>query len=343
MNKTRSSDSQARASHRTLATCALVALLSVAGYGLPPGPVQEKKVQEKKAQPRQDRKQDEQKQGDDDLIQLRSDLVVVNLSVTNPEGQYIHGLSAKDFKLLEDNGPQQVEQFIAEEAPFAAAVLIDMSGSMQYKFGLVRGAAASFLEQIRENDQVAVYGFNNKIRQYQDFSNARDLSDYIWDAEAKDNTKLYDCMDEAITALAARTEKRRAILLITDGWDSLSKTNMGAVMKRALAEGVTIHSIDLTDDSPAAGNINVAMLLRRGRSEMKEFAAQTGGRYVHSPQGEKVEEAFTNLIEELRNQYTLTYYSSNTRRDGRWRKINVTTLKDGLAVRARQGYYAPKD
>jgi Ca-activated chloride channel family protein len=322
-----------------VAIMALVALLSTAGYGLSPGPVQEKKARTRPPE----QKRDEPKQPDDDLIQLRSDLVIVNLSVTNTAGQYAHGLAARDFKLLEDNAPQQVTHFLAEEAPFAATVLIDMSGSMQYKFGLVRGAAATFLEQIRENDQVAVYGFNNKVRQYQDFSNARDLSDYIWDAEAKDNTRLYDCMDEAITALQARAEKRRAILLITDGWDSLSKTSMGAVMKRALAESVTIHAIDLTDDSPMAGTSNGAMLLRRGRSEMKEFAAQTGGRYLHSPQGEKVEESFNNLIEELRNQYTLAYYSSNSARDGRWRRIDVATTKDGLAVRARRGYYAPKD
>lgn len=342
MNKTGSRDPHGRARHLTLALCALLALLLASASGPPPAPAQEKKAREKSAR-QADQNRPGQKQSDDDLIQLRSDLVVVNCSVTNGQGQYVHGLTSGDFKLLEDNAPQQVAQLIAEEAPFAAAVLIDMSGSMQYKFGLVRGAAATFLEQIRENDQVAVYGFNNKVRQFQDFSNARDLSDYIWDAEAKDNTRLYDCMDEAITALAGRPEKRRAILLITDGWDSLSKASMGSVMKRALAEGVTIHSIDLTDDSPMIGTSNAAMLLRRGRGEMKEFASQTGGRYLHSPQGEKVEEAFTNLVEELRNQYTLTYYSSNTKRDGRWRKIDVAALKDGLAVRARRGYYAPKD
>ena len=75
---------------------------------------------------------------------------------------------------------------------------------------------------------------------------------------------------------------------------------------------------------------------------MKEFADKTGGRYVRSPQGDKLEEEFTNIVEELRNQYTLTYYSTNTKRDGRWRKLSVGLSKEGLTARSRKGYWAAK-
>ncbi len=276
-------------------------------------------------------------------MRLHSDLVVVSVTVTDAAGQYAHGLTAKDFALFEDDAPQKINSFSAEEAPFAAAILIDMSGSMGYKFGLVRGAAASFVERIRDNDQVAVYGFNNKIKQFQDFTNLRDISEYIWDAKAEDQTRLYDCMDEAIAALAKREEKRRAILLISDGCDTQSgKATFDSVMKKALAEGITVYAVDLIEDEAMMTSATEAMALRRGRGEMKEFADKTGGRYVHSPQGDKLEEEFTNVVDELRNQYTLTYYPTNTKRDGRWRKIAVTTSKSGLAIRARRGYYAPK-
>lgn len=295
-----------------------------------------------RSQDKKTRPDDSQPNGDD-TVKLHSDLVVVNLIVTDAGGQYAHGLGLKDFSVIEDGATQTVNAIISEEASFAAAILIDMSGSMDYKFGLVRAAAASFVDHIRDNDQVAVYGFNNKVKMFQDFSDLRDISEYIWDAKAEDNTRLYDCANEAIVALEKRPEKRRAILLISDGCDTTSqKATFDSVMKKSLADGVTIYTIDLIDDGARAGSGSDVMGLRRGQSEMKEFASQTGGRYVHSPQGDKLEEAFANITDELRNQYTLTYYSSNQKRDGRWRKLKVSASRPGLTTRTRKGYWAPK-
>jgi Ca-activated chloride channel family protein len=292
----------------------------------------------------QEKKQPSASPSQDDAVRLRADLVVLNITVTNQAGQYAHGLAARDFTVLEDGASQAISLFSAEEAPFAAAILIDMSGSMGHKFGLVRASAASFIENIRDNDQVAVYGFNNKIHLFQDFSNSRDISDYVWDAEARDSTRLYDCMDVAIDALAGREERRRAVLLISDGWDSSStKSSLDSVMKKAMAAGITIYSVDLTDNNELMGSASYVALLRRGRSDMQEFANQSGGQYIHSPQGDKLDEAFGNVIEELRNQYTLGYYPSNEKRDGRWRKLSVKLSGQGLSVRTRRGYFAPKD
>lgn len=293
--------------------------------------------------PPQDKKTRGQQQEQEDPVRLHSDLVVVNATVTDQAGQYAHGLSARDFTLLEDGIAQKIESFLAEEAPFAAAILIDMSGSMSFKFGLARAAAAIFIDRIRDNDQVALYGFNRKVHMFQDFSNSRDITDYIWDAKAEDVTRLYDCMSEAIEALSRREETRRAILLISDGWDSAStKASLDSVMKKAAAAATIIYSIDLIDNNALMGSGSEVIPLRRGRREMQEFANQTGGRYLHTPQGDKLEEAFTNIVEELRNQYTLTYYSTNEKRDGRWRKLNVSVSRQGLSARARRGYYAPK-
>jgi len=291
----------------------------------------------------QNKREKPESQSRDDSVRLHSDLVVVNVVVTDAKGEYAHGLTSKDFAVSEDGAPQSLDSFLAEETAFAAAILIDMSGSMEYKFSLVRAAAASFLDHIRENDQVAVYGFNDKIKMFQDFSDLRDISDYVWDAKAENTTRLYDCAGEAISALESRPEKRKALLLISDGWDSSShKASFDSVMKKALADGITIYSVDLIDDTARMGNGSETIGLRRGQSEMKEFASQTGGRYVHSPQGDKLEEAFVNIVDELRNQYTLTYYSSNHKRDGRWRKLNVTVSRQGLTARSRRGYWAPK-
>ena len=279
----------------------------------------------------------------DEPLRLTSDLVVLNLTITEKKGLYAHGLTIKDFQVFEDGASQSLESFSAEEAPFAVAILVDMSASMQQKFGLVRGAAASFIEQIRDNDQVAVFGFNNEVRLFQDFSNLRYITDYIWDAEARDKTRLYDCLDEAVEALDKRSERRRAILLISDGWDvSSRKASFDSALKKALSTGVTVYSVDLVDNQMLMQSGRSAHLLQRGRKEMEVMADRTGGRYIRSPLADGLEDAFNNIIDELRNQYTVTYYSANNKRDGRWRTINVKLSRSDLTARTRKGYYAPK-
>ena len=162
-------------SERKLAAIFLASLLSLF-FVIPSLPADHS--QDKKTRP------DDSQSNGDDTLKLHSDLVVVNLIVTDAKGQYAHGLGMKDFSVVEDGSAQTVNALISEEAPFAAAILIDMSGSMDYKFGLVRGGAASFIDHIRDNDQVAVYGFNNKVKMFQDFSDLRDISEYVWDAKA---------------------------------------------------------------------------------------------------------------------------------------------------------------
>ena len=326
---------------RSLLCCtAILALLATGAYSLS-GTDQEKKKPRADTQTQPADSQAQRR--DDEPLRLHSDLVVVSVTVIDSKGEYARGLKAADFKISEDDAAQEVSLFSAEEAPFAAAILIDMSGSMGYKFGLVRAAAASFIDHIREDDQVAVYGFNNKVRLLQEFSDSHDISDYVWDAKAEDTTRLYDCIDQATDALAKRSEKRRAVLMISDGWDSSSRSaGFDSVMKRALTAGVTIYAVDLIEDSSLLGSGSDAIPLRRGRGEMQEFAARTGGRYVHSPQGDKLDGEFSSIVDELRNQYTLAYYSTNPKRDGRWRKLGVSVLRPGLTTRSRRGYWSPK-
>ena len=290
----------------------------------------------------QKRDKESKDSGDDDKISLHADLVVVNATVADPGGKYVHGLSAKDFKITEEGVPQTVDAFSAEEAPFAAAILIDMSASMERKLGMARSAAASFVDNIRDDDQVAVYGFNTEIQLFQEFSNLRDINDRIWDVTAKDNTRVFDCVAEAVESLAKRPERKRAILLLTDGWDSASKHTRESVLKGAFAAGITIYTVDMIDDNLLIGNASYVQPLRQGRGILRDIAEQTGGRYVYSPQGDGLEPAFISIVEELRNQYTLTYYSTNEKRDGRWRKLSVAVTQPGVTIRSRRGYFAPK-
>src|SRR5918997_6587085 len=132
----------------------------------------------------------QESQDDDDVLRVNTDLVVVNVTVTDASGKYARGLRRADFKLIEDGREQQISSFGAEETPFAAAVLLDFSGSMEKRVSMARAAAIRFLDGLREEDVAAVYRFDSEIKQIQDYSPSRDLAPLAFGMRAKGMTSL---------------------------------------------------------------------------------------------------------------------------------------------------------
>jgi Ca-activated chloride channel family protein len=278
-----------------------------------------------------------QQSQDDDVLRVNTDLVVVNVTVMDASGKYARGLRRADFKLLEDGKEQTISSFSAEETPFAAAVLLDFSGSMENRVSLARSAAIHFLDGLRDEDVAAVYSFESKIEQLQDFSSSRDLAPIAFGKRAKGMTVLNDAIMRAAEDLAHRPEKRRAIVVLSDGADTKSSASMEKTLTATINASVTIYTVDMS--SPETTDL-------RGRAQaagaLRNFANKTGGRYVSTPGGQALREAFSSIVEELGNQYTLAYQSSNRARDGRWREIEVKLSHAELTTRTRKGYRAPK-
>ena len=152
---------------------------------------------------------------------------------------------------------------------------------------------------------------------------------------------MYDCLDEAAEELDEQPEQRRAILLISDGFDHGSRVGYDPTVRRVLDAGATIYAIDL---APMGGKKSLGQDQEvRAKQVMRALAEKSGGRYFASRGGDDLRSAFEAIIEELGNQYTLGYYSSNTRNDGKWRKISVTSGRPGLQLRTRAGYTAPRE
>ncbi len=203
---------------------------------------------------------------------------------------------------------------------------------------LARAACARFANGLREGDAVAIYSFGgSKIRMLQDFTELRDVADEVWDLKAEGETPLYDGVFTAAAALGKRSEKRRAILLVSDGADTRSRHSFEDAIRRVTASGIAVYAVDLSDSA-----LYHTGSQDNGAQVLKEFCVKTGGRFFRTPGGSKLRDAFTLTVEELRNQYTLTYEPSNDRRDGRWRAIEVRLNRPKLNIRARQGYHAPK-
>ncbi len=278
-------------------------------------------------------------QQDDEVVRVNTDLVVLNVTVTDKAGEYVPELRLPDFKVFEDGKEvpaSVIANFGVHESPFAAVVLLDTSGSMETRLSLGRSAAIRFLDGLRPEDVAAVFKFDYKIEQVQDFSSGRDLAHMAYSIKARGMTTLYDAILEAVNALTARQEVRKAIVVLSDGMDTYSKTSSSKALEAAMAIGASIYAVDMSaSDAGGPRNAQSAMIL-------KSFAEKSGGRFVATPGGPALRDAFTSIARELGHQYTISYRPLNQARDGRWRSLEVKLSRPDLIVRTRKGYRSPK-
>lgn len=271
---------------------------------------------------------------DDDVVRVNTDLVVLNATVLDKDGKFVPGLKRTDFQVFEDGAEQKLVTFTAEETPFAAAILLDTSGSMETRLTLGRSAAIRFLEGLREDDVAAVYNFDMKVEQIQDFAPGRDLPARAYGLRPKTMTALNDAVLRAADDLAKRDEKRRAIVVLSDGGENYSRASSDKALDHALQAGATIYAANMSETGPGR---DIA-----GTSILKNLAEKSGGRYVASPGGQELRDSFAAIAEELGHQYTLAYRPINKARDGRWRAIQVKPGRADVTARTRKGYRAPK-
>jgi Ca-activated chloride channel family protein len=274
-------------------------------------------------------------QDDDEVVRVNTELVVLNVTVTNKSGQYVKGLKKSDFKIYEDGvevQPDAIASFALQEAPYAAVVLLDSSGSMEARFALARSAAIRFLDGLRPEDVAAVYRFDSKVERVQEFSGGRDLAPTAYAIRARGMTTLNDAIVEAAKTLADRPEQRKAIVVLSDGMDTFSKATTDKAVQSALAVGASIFAVDMA-------SLEVAGSARQqSASQLKAFAEKTGGRFISTPGGPELRDAFTGIANELGQQYTIAYRPANRKRDGKWRTLEVKVQREEVTARTRKGY-----
>lgn len=275
-------------------------------------------------------------QQDDDVISVDSSIVVLNATVTDFAGKAVTGIPKKSFRVFEDGVEQEITSFSADETPFAAVILLDTSGSMEQRVSLARSAAIQFLYGLRVDDNAAIYNFDSKVNLVQDFSNSRDLRDSFFDLKADGMTALNDAIYLAADVLSKRTEKRRAIIVLSDGSDTMSKKSSDKALQAASAVNATIYTVDM---SAINDNSKTRM---QNQGALKTFAEKTGGKFVATPGGVAMRDAFKRIVEELGVQYTVTFHPTNTKKDGKWRTLELRVAKPDLTIRTRKGYKAPK-
>lgn len=276
---------------------------------------------------------------DDDVVRIDTDLVVLNVTVLDKDGNYVPGLKLADFKVFEDGKEvpiSLISSFGAHESPFASVILLDTSGSMESRMSLGRSAAIRFLDGLRPEDVAAVYNFDYRIERVQDFSSGRDLAPMAFGLRAKGMTALYDAIVRAAETLALRSEQRKAIVVLSDGMDTQSKASSGKALEAALSVNAGIYAVDMSaNDGGASRNLQSSLLL-------KGFAEKSGGRFIATPGGPALRDAFASIAQELGHQYTIAFRPATRAHDGRWRTLDVKLSRPELTVRTRKGYRSPK-
>ncbi len=293
----------------------------------------------------------------------------------------VPNLQKTDFQLYEDGNPQEIGRFLETAEPFHLLLLIDVSGSTQEYLGLIQDACIQFTRQIGPEDEIAVATFNSTYRLRQDFTGdrARAVS-AIQQIRSGGGTAVYDALLEAVNHIS-RVEGRKAIVLFSDGVDNQLEGNAGdgsratfPQLYREIQEAdALIYTIFLDTEGSAGtpgrsggGVIDILGDILRGggvggrrpggyprrpvsnraayeeaRQQMEMIAEQTGARMYAPNRSQDLSHAYSEIADDLRVQYTLGYNSTNTSKDGAWRKVKVSIVnRSDLVVRTRKGYYA---
>jgi len=289
---------------------------------------------------------------------LRVEVPIVNIycTVKDRNGRLVTDLTAEDFEIKEDGKQQEIRYFAREtDRPLTMALLVDTSISQQGVLPVEKDTASAFLRQVmRPSDLALLITFDINVDLLQDFTqevarleralgrariNTPVALGPFPQSTTRRGTRLFDSVYLVSKQKLAGEVGRKAVILMTDGVDAGSDMKELDALAAAQRSDTIIYSIGISDPEfyGFSGDLG------HGRGVLKKLSEETGGRAYFPSKPEKLHEAFDQISQELRSQYSIGYAPANRARDGRFRKIEVKVKSKGrdLRVQARRGYYAP--
>ena len=272
------------------------------------------------------------------------DLVALNVTVTDPSNRYLTDLTADEFLVYEDSVKQSVAYFSRTNLSLSVALLLDSSASMEDKMRTTQEAASGFVQSLRPEDQAEVIDFDSRVTVLAPFTGSKpDLEKAIASIVPGGSTSLYTAVYIALRELK-KTEsrgmedlRRRAVIVLSDGEDTSSLVAYDEVLEAAKRSEIAIYAIGIrSKDANAFGK-------GYGQADfaLRQLTTQTGGRVFFPTSVDELKAIYALIAQELSSQYLVGYTSSNPKRDGSWRRINVRATRPGATARTRMGYYAP--
>jgi Ca-activated chloride channel family protein len=270
------------------------------------------------------------------------EVVSLTVTVTDTTGRYVTDLDKGDFEVFEDGAKQNITYFTHSQQPISLALLLDTSASMEERIGIAQEAAIGFAHQLHPDDQAEVIDFDSQVRILSPFtSDAAALERAIRATTANGSTSLYNAIYislkdlKKIKAASPQDIRRQAIVLLSDGDDTSSLIEFDEVLDLAKRSEVAIYSIGLRQGEIARREFKEAEFV------LRQLSQETGGRVFFPTDARELPKIYQAIWEELSSQYTMGYTSSNPKRDGAWRRIQVRALRGGAIARTKSGYYGP--
>jgi Ca-activated chloride channel family protein len=269
-------------------------------------------------------------------ISVASDLVLLPVSVTDMEGNFVPGLSKENFNIYEEKQLQNLTVFQSEDAPVSVGLIVDHSGSMGPKLPNVIAAISAFAHSANPEDEMFVVDFDDKVTIEptgdKPFTNdSTELGKAVEGISAGGRTALYDAVAEGLTHLQLSHWPKKALIVISDGGDNASVYKRSEILALARRSQVAIYSIVLIEES--GKEQNPGALLR--------LCKDTGGLAFFPKSQQLVMDLSMRIAKDLRQQYTLGFVPEKNRSASSFRRIRVhVATPDGakLSVRTRSGY-----
>jgi len=286
------------------------------------------------------------------VIRTRVDQIFVPVTVSSQEGKPYTGLEKTDFHIFEDGIKQKIVNFASDEVPLNVVFLMDISHSTFLELGAIKKAVRTFTEKLSPQDRVAIITFNNEARLILDWSNDPvRLNRALERVVPKGRTVWYDALYVTIQDLLPSVQGKKVIISVTDGWDTGSLISFHDVLESCTASDVQIYIISKTsalkdyaeyyrkEYGVKYDETRLMKVMYQSDAELRKLAWETGGRVI-DPEGKgNLVEIYTDLVQELRMQYYLSYTPHNILQQGRYRKIRVQVDKVGARIHYRPGYY----
>jgi Ca-activated chloride channel family protein len=275
------------------------------------------------------------------VFRADTNAVVLQVTVTAPSGRDAGELQSEDFTVLEDGQPQPITLFSRAQEPLALSLMLDTSASMDESIGLAQRAAIEFTHRLRPNDVAEVVAFNNKVSVLQPFTpHLAELEQAIRQTSVSGTTALYSALYIALREFdtvrpTGGDLRRHAIVLLSDGEDTSSLMGFDEVFDLARRSNVSIYAIRLGD--PPLPGIKTP---KPGSAVLEQLAKATGGRAIFIDKAKDLLPIYSQIADELANQYTLAYAPPAMHRDGKWHDISVKVNRQSCAARTRSGYQA---
>lgn len=304
----------------------------------------------------------------DDPIRIDTSIVRLNVGVVDARGRPVTDLTQTNFEIFEDGVKQQINRFEPTNAPFSLVLMLDMSGSTLGFRQVLKQSAARFIDALSANDRVAIIEFYDKVELRNDFTSDRGtLIHSIEVSNGRGKTQLYKALNVALDKLAGEKNRRKAIIVLTDGVDTPvkdidralleplkdeqvataikpeSSDILNRVLNRADAQGVTIYPLALPTGDPdklADPTPRQIAMFKAARERLKIVADRTGGQLNTINRLEEMGRLYAQVAADLRTLYTIEYQPANDKRDGKWRAIRIDVRNPDLISRTRQGYFA---